>query len=260
VTTGSTQDRFLLGVGMPDIHWVKLSTAMFDDEKIKVIRSMPSGSEICLLWINLIVLAGKTNDNGFIRLSKDLPYTDDMLSKICDQPVEIVRCALDAFLRLGMIERMDSRGIVMVNWDRYQNVDGMERVRLLTAERTRRSREKQKLLGSVTRSATVTLCNAIDSDSDSDSDSDKDKKENTAPSRSTVSVPKPTFNFETRLWDNITADSIKLWEIAYPACDINTELAKMAAWLIENPEKRKTRYGRFIIGWLARTQNHGGTK
>ena len=81
-----------------------------------------------------------------------------------------------------------------------------------------------------------------------------------APKRSTVSVPKPTFNFETRLWDNITADSIKLWEIAYPACDINTELAKMAAWLIENPEKRKTRYGRFIIGWLARTQNHGGTK
>jgi hypothetical protein len=85
--------------------------------------------------------------------------------------------------------------------------------------------------------------------------------DNIAPSR-TVSTPKPYFNFLTRKWDNISDEMVKLWEIAYPACAIETELAQMAAWLLANPTKKKTPngYGRFITTWLGRSQNRGGTK
>jgi len=72
--------------------------------------------------------------------------------------------------------------------------------------------------------------------------------------------PKITFNFETKKWENITSDDIQVWKDAYPACDVKAELRKMRAWLLANPDKRKKNYKRFIINWLSRQQDRGGTK
>lgn len=158
---------------MSEIHWVKLSTQMFDDRKIKQIRKLPSGNEICLLWIELITLAGRTNDNGCIYLAEDIPYNEEMLATETGHDIQIVKLALATFKKLHMIDILDNDRIALVNWSKHQNVEGMERVRMLTRERTRKTREKQKLLGvdppcSATGSATVAPCNAADSDSDSE--------------------------------------------------------------------------------------------
>jgi predicted phage replisome organizer len=246
---------------MPDIHWVKLSTAMFDDEKIKVIRSMPSGSEICLLWINLIVLAGKTNDNGFIRLSKDLPYTEDMLAKICDQPVEIVRCALEAFVRMDMIERLEPRGIVLVNWEKYQNVDGLDKIREQNRLRKSRQRSNQKLLSRdshVTCPEEVTPGHALELDSELDIDTEK--KEKIAQTRRTESKQAMFYDFTSSLWYGIEDDQVALWQEAYPAVDVELELRQMGEWCKTNGAKgKKQNWGRFIVNWLKRAQDRGGS-
>jgi len=68
------------------------------------------------------------------------------------------------------------------------------------------------------------------------------------------------FNFESQEWENIQDNKITLWKSAYPACDINTELNAMKAWLIENPERRKVNYGKFIVNWLSRSQQRGGNR
>jgi len=69
------------------------------------------------------------------------------------------------------------------------------------------------------------------------------------------------FNWETKAWENITDDKRELWSKSYPACDLDIELARATAWLLENPDKgHKTRWGRFIVNWLARSQDRGGTK
>jgi predicted phage replisome organizer/uncharacterized phage protein (TIGR02220 family) len=160
---------------MSDIHWVKLSTAMFDDEKIRVIESMPSGGDICLIWVKLIVLAGRTNDSGLIYLTKNLPYTDDMLAKIFGKPVETVRLALAAFVKLDMVEVTGNNVIVLVNWEKHQCIDGMDRIRELTRERVQKFREKQRqITGNVTGNAKVTPGNALDLDLDLDLDSDSE--------------------------------------------------------------------------------------
>jgi len=39
---------------------------------------------------------------------------------------------------------------------------------------------------------------------------------------------------------------------AFPCIDIDIEYNKMKIWLDDNPKKRKTDYGRFILGWLNR--------
>ncbi len=49
------------------------------------------------------------------------------------------------------------------------------------------------------------------------------------------------------------------WHAGYPTLDIPTEYRRAAAWLADNPTKRKTARGmpKFIGGWLARAQNTG---
>jgi hypothetical protein len=68
------------------------------------------------------------------------------------------------------------------------------------------------------------------------------------------------FNFEKKAWIGIADEDIKFFKDTYPAVNIETELKKMAAWLLANPEKRKKNYRRFITNWLNRTQDSGGTK
>lgn len=45
------------------------------------------------------------------------------------------------------------------------------------------------------------------------------------------------------------------------AVDVIQELRNMRGWIDSNPTKRKTKSGilKFVNGWLARTQNSGGT-
>ena len=71
--------------------------------------------------------------------------------------------------------------------------------------------------------------------------------------------PKPFLddNFQ---WQNISPPQVDRWQEAYPACDIRMELSKMASYMQANPTKRKKNWGRFIVNWLSRTQDNGGTK
>lgn len=72
---------------------------------------------------------------------------------------------------------------------------------------------------------------------------------------------KIAFNAETLTFDGVTTEKRALWAKAYPACDIDVELAKAAVWILENPAKgHKSNWGRFLANWLSRAQDHGGTR
>jgi hypothetical protein len=60
-------------------------------------------------------------------------------------------------------------------------------------------------------------------------------------------------------WTSITEDHRKRWQAAYPACDIDRQLAAMTAWLMANPAKaHKSNWERFITKWLTKGQDRGG--
>lgn len=48
---------------------------------------------------------------------------------------------------------------------------------------------------------------------------------------------------------------IPSWRQAYPAVELDTEIAKAAAWLVANPKNRKSNVARFLTNWLARAQD-----
>ena len=61
-------------------------------------------------------------------------------------------------------------------------------------------------------------------------------------------------------WQGITDADRQEWRLAYPACDLEAELAKATAWLKANPAKaHKSNWRRFVVSWLTRSQDRGGT-
>lgn len=168
---------------MAEISWIKLKTTMFDDEKIKLIQSMPEADAILVIWIRLLVLAGKTNDEGLIYIQRNMPYTEEMLATLFSKSVNVVRLALITLQQFNMIDLNEDGLIAIENWDKHQNIEGMEKVRLKNAERVRKHRERKKQQaledknsGNVTCNVTVTDCNGTDKDIDKEIDIDKDKK------------------------------------------------------------------------------------
>lgn len=129
---------------MSAIKWIKLNVDMFDDEKIKIIQSMPEGDSLLIVWIKLITLAGKTNDGGYIYINDNMPYTDEMLATIMNKPLNIIQLALSTFNKLGMIEN-DEKGIYLVNFEKHQSLDRMQELKEYNRLAQQKHRAKLRL-------------------------------------------------------------------------------------------------------------------
>ena len=112
-----------------DIRWIKLSVNMFDDEKIRIIRTMPDGDKIILIWIQLLCLAGKINDGGEVYVGQRVVYTDDMLATILGCHVTLVRTGK----------------ISIANWEKHQNIDALEEMRARDNERQKKARLRKRI-------------------------------------------------------------------------------------------------------------------
>ena len=130
---------------MADVKWIKIAVDMFDNRKIKQIGSMPEGDSLLLMWVQLLCLAGNVNDGGYIYLTKEIPYTDEMLATQFNKPISTVRLALKTFEQFGMIEIINNM-IFLSSWEKYQSTDRLATIREKDRERKRRKREAEKLL------------------------------------------------------------------------------------------------------------------
>lgn len=159
---------------MADVKWIKIAVDMFDNRKIKQIGSMPEGDSLLLMWVQLLCLAGNVNDGGFIYLTKEIPYTDEMLATQFNKPISIVRLALKTFEQFGMIEIINNM-IFLSSWEKYQSTDRLATIREKDRERKRRKREAEKLLPQNSTEIPRTSMDVPRLDIEGDIDIDKDK-------------------------------------------------------------------------------------
>lgn len=130
---------------MADIKWIKITTDIFDDEKILMIESLPDADAIIVIWFKLLCLAGKQNNSGVFMLNDRIPYTDKMLATIFRRKESTVQLALQTFEQFGMIEVID--GVITIpNWGKHQNFDAIEKKNAYMKEYMREYRKKQRLL------------------------------------------------------------------------------------------------------------------
>lgn len=129
---------------MAEVKWIKITTDIFDDEKILLIESMPDAYAIITVWFKLLCLAGKQNNSGVFMMGKTA-YTDKMLATIFRMKESTVNMALQTFEQFGMIEIID--GVITIpNWGKHQNLDQMENRKEFMKNYMKEYRAKQKAL------------------------------------------------------------------------------------------------------------------
>ena len=158
---------------MAEVKWIKITTDMFDNRKIKHLRRLPDGNNIVLIWVMLLTMAGRCNANGMIFLTENIPYTPKMLADELNFEENTVQLALQALEQLGMIVTNNGY-FTIAGWEEYQNIEGMEKIREQTRQRVAKYRATKSLPDSnVTCNVTVTQCNATDIDKELDKDKEK---------------------------------------------------------------------------------------
>ncbi|KAF0146160.1 MAG: Replisome organizer region-containing protein [Nitrospirae bacterium] len=168
---------------MPEIKWIKITTDIFEDDKIDFIDSLPEKDTILILWVKLLTLAGKVNNRGLIYLTPEIPYTEEMLSHKFKRPINTVKLAIETFNRLGMIDILDNGHIAIPNWEKHQNLEGMEKVRQHTKNRVQKYRENQRLIDC---NVTVTHCNTNVTQQNKNKNKNKELKDTHQPQKSDV--------------------------------------------------------------------------
>jgi predicted phage replisome organizer len=169
-----------------DVKWIKITTDIFDDEKIILIESLPDAYAIITVWFKLLCLAGKQNNSGVFMMGR-VAYTDKMLATIFRMKESTVTMALQTFEQFGMVEIID--GVITIpNWGKHQNLDQLESKKEYMRGYMREYREKQKALTAgkpncKTNSKTNVSEADKEEDKDSDKEKDKDVLENTSQKR-----------------------------------------------------------------------------
>lgn len=221
---------------MSEVKWIKLSTHMFEDEKIRLIETMPDADTILVIWIKLLSQAGKTNASGYIYLNENIPYTDEMLSTIFNRPLSTVRLALKTFQQFGMIDITDDHFISIENWEKHQNVAGLEKIREQTRQRVAKHREKKQLPSNENVTLHVTGGNATEEELELEEELDKEKKEN-IPYKDIVEYLNDKTSSKYKSSTGKTKESIKArWNEGFRLDDFKKVVdIKTAEWL--NNEK-----------------------
>lgn len=167
---------------MADVKWIKITTDIFDDEKILLIESLPDSYAIITVWFKLLCLAGKQNNSGVFMMGR-IAYTDKMLATIFRMKETTVTMALQTFEQFGMVEIVD--GVITIpNWGKHQNLDQLESKKEYMRNYMKEYREKQRLLTAGKPSCkTNSKTNVSQADKEEDKETEKElEKDNKIPS------------------------------------------------------------------------------
>lgn len=161
---------------MADVKWIKITTDMFDNRKIKHLRRLPDGNSIVLIWVMLLTLAGRCNSGGMIFLTENIPYTPKMLADELNFEESTVQLALTVLEQLGMIQTNSEGFLAVTGWEEHQNIEGMEKIRESKRLAQARWRAKQAAIAEES-----TVDSTVDSteikNNNADKDIDKEKEE-----------------------------------------------------------------------------------
>lgn len=154
---------------MAEVKWIKLNVGMFDGNSFKRIKKAKIGGEsfrdkLTAVWFELMDFAGKCNAGGQLIESPEIPFSniEDIAVLIDREPEELNLC-MQYYISNNMISVIDDI-YMLTNWSKYQNEDGLEKIREQNRIRQQRWYEKQKALPNVIPNVSITQPNATDID------------------------------------------------------------------------------------------------
>jgi len=92
-------------------YWLKLHDNFFERDEIKIIEAMPNGKDYILFYLK--VMLKSINENGRLIFKNTIPYSNDMLATITGTNIDVVRVAVDTFIGLGLMNKLDDGALFM---------------------------------------------------------------------------------------------------------------------------------------------------
>ena len=109
--------------------------AEFDDPRWLAIEQLPDADAVQMIYVRMLMLAGRSNAGGLLLLHESLPYDVTTLSAVLRRTIPVVQFALATLERFKFIEMVDNV-IAITAWDRLQPTDELARLA------TRRDKDK----------------------------------------------------------------------------------------------------------------------
>ena len=127
---------------MASLKWVKISTTIVSDSKMITLQDSPQGKRLLLLWILLLCLAGELNQGGFF-IEENKPYTIKKFKKHVNETTNFLNYSFKIFIDLGLLGK-DENTYYIVNWDKHQSEDKLEKIRENARLRQQACRERHR--------------------------------------------------------------------------------------------------------------------
>ena len=235
---------------MADVKWIKITTDVFDDEKILMIESMPSADSIIVIWFKLLAFAGRQNNDGVFLMSNRIAYTDEMLASIFRRDVSVVRLALNSFEQFGMIEIID--GVITIpNWNKHQTLDAYEKKKERDRIYQQQRRAAQRAL--IEKSSDKSLDNkeiqssyVAVSEEDKERDKEKDKYNNifTDSDEPEQPTPKKTKPVKHKYgeYNNVLLTDDELEKLNAEYEDLDERIERLSSYVASTGKSYKSHY------------------
>ena len=232
-----------------------IKESICDDEKVAMLKDFEFR-----LWIGLITQAddaGRGDARPAIIKGRVFPLRDQVTAKIISD-------GLHALATIGLIALYEVGGrlyYVLPSWSKHQRIRDCK-------PKYPAPEEADTIINSTLPQSAASCGNSPQSaascglnpnpiqyeyESKSEEDSAEPQAASTPPA---ISLP---LNDGTEY--PVSVEQCQEWAGLYPAVDVIQQLRNMRGWLDANPAKRKTKRGvnAFIVRWLAKEQDKGGS-
>lgn len=199
-------------------YWLKLPEDFYDDDTIQWIEDQENGAAYVNFYLKLL-LKSLSDEGRLIRYvgQRLIPYDVKSLSRLTNTDTDTVRVALELFVKIGLIERLDTGEIYMSQIDEMigsetQAATRMRKMRARKALKSDNQAEKQEIDDEKRNNVTgernnVQKCYTDNRDKIIDKDIEIDNRDNNNISKNFNDEEKITVDYYYRLVKNNTSKS-----------------------------------------------------
>ena len=120
-------------------YFLKLPKEFFNSYWVKILEGMPNGQAYLLMYMKL--MCESISHGGYLRFSKDVPYTAEMIASATNTNVDTARSGLQALRSLGLVEETEDATLLL------PKVEEMTESTTRGAERMAEYRQKKEKHG-----------------------------------------------------------------------------------------------------------------
>ena len=173
--------------------WLKLKDDFFDEKYIKALRRLPQGDSLVIVYLKMQLKSLKTE--GIIKYEQILPDAISELSMLLDEDEQVVRLAIGALIKFGIVERWENETFYMVAMQQLIGSETAGAARVRKHRALKNNADKKELPSAEQPQALhcntdVTTCNTeIELEKELDTDTDKEKKSKSSKTASRFTPP-----------------------------------------------------------------------